>query len=85
MDNFEIKLTTVKDIHENWVIVDDLCLAVSSPYRFTGISYTQYKKIMKNKYNGIDGDFYIYFEKKEDAEKALEYLNSIIIMNKIRG
>lgn len=52
------------------------------------ISENEYKNIMVNEYNAIPISLdnpYVYFEKSEDAEKSIEWVKSIIVMNRLRG
>jgi hypothetical protein len=51
-----------------------------------GLSEGKYLAIMIKKYNGhIDDDYDIYFDTKKIAEKARDYLESIVILNKLTG
>jgi hypothetical protein len=48
----------------------------------------KYQDILLTKFNAIfytppNGSTQIYFKEKEDAEKAIEWIESIIVMNKL--
>jgi len=48
------------------------------------LKHTKYKHVMIHQFNGHDGNpDRIYFTSKEDAEKALEWVHSIIVMNEL--
>jgi hypothetical protein len=50
------------------------------------ISENEYKNIMVDEYNAIPislNNPYIYFKKSEQAEKSIEWVESMIVMNKL--
>ena len=84
MINMELK---IKNLGKNYFIefkFEGLKIDHNFQARLLNINMDEYRNKLINEFNGLNDNFYeICFTNKDDAKNAMEWINSIIIMNKI--
>lgn len=50
-----------------------------------GIHTTRYRNILAKQFNADKSNREVYFDRKEDAEAAIEWIKSALLMNELKG
>lgn len=82
-DKFFIKDVISKDLF--YIVSDSNLIHDCNLAEIVKISVGQYRDILIKNYNAYIAKGEIFFNKEQDAEKAVEWLNSLFILNKLRG
>jgi hypothetical protein len=82
-DNFFIKNVQFKDLF--YIVSDTDLIHDCNLAEIVKISVDQYRYILIKEYNAHMAKGEIFFNKEQDAKKAIDWLDSLFILNKLRG